>query len=234
MQAHFFICTYQHYSLKSSLQYVVMCLEMSLHIILNCILTKNILPAFDFADSKTVLIPLTSCTHLSIRVKAKSILSFLRCYMDEDGMNTLQLDSEELGLIVQKLTVHNQMSSITFDSADFNQWLQILKNFGKIKENQGLLSTSETFQLSSDVLTKGEEPAQELILQFLWDLSSFEKVKGIINDRHSVIVKMLEDLQNHMNSSLQCLAFCALWLLEKSNPLGKPCLFYCMSLQLCP
>ena len=206
------------------MQYVVMCLEMSLHILLNCILAKNILPAFDFADSKTVLIPLASCTHLNIRVKAKSILSFLCCYMDEEDLKVLQLNSEELGFIIQKLTAHNQMSSDTFDSTDFNQWLQIMKNIGKIKENQGLLSTSEVFQLTSDVLIKGVEPAQELILQLLWDLSSSEKVKGVINDRHSVIVKTLEDLQGRTNSSLQCLAFCILWHLEKSNPLGKPIL----------
>ena len=188
-------------------QYVVMCLEMSLHILLNCVFAKSILPAFDFADSTTFLTPLTSCTNPSIRVKAKSILSFLHCYMDEEDMKVLQLDSEELTFILQKL--------VAIDTTDLDYWLRILTNISRVKENQRQLSTNEVFQLVSAC------GAQKLILQLLWQLSRSDVAMGMIKDQYPVIMKMLEDLQSHANSDLQSLAFCILWQIEKSDPLGK-------------
>ena len=105
---------------------------MSLHILLNCALVKRILPAFNFADSTTVLIPLASCTHLSIRVKVKSILGFLSSYMDEEDMKVLQLESEEFAFIFQKfmLTATPDKASSGAPDSDFNHWLQILLIFG--------------------------------------------------------------------------------------------------------
>ena len=183
---------------------------------------KNILPAFDFADTTTVLVPLASCIHLSIRIKTKSILSFLHCHI-EDNSKLLQLTSEEQAFILQKLftDTHAQPLSDTLDSINANYWLQILNGFGQIKENHGLLSTNEVFQLVSDVLTQGVESAQELVLQLLWDLLHSKIAKGMIEDQYPVIVRTLEDLQRHTNSSLQSLAFCILWDLGKSDPLGK-------------
>ena len=198
---------------------MVKCLEMSLYILLNCIRIKEIVPAFEFADSKTALIPLTSCTHLSIKIKAKSILSFLSCYMDEANMKAMELDDEEIAFILQNLPLD---TTAQLHTTDFDHWFQILRNFGKIKENAGLLSTSEVFKLISNVLTQGLESIQELILELLWDLSSSKAVKRIINDQHLDIMRTLENLQSHTKSSLQLLAFCVLWNLEKSNPIGKP------------
>ena len=201
-----------------------MCLEMTLDILLNCILAKNILPAFDFADSTTVLIPLASCIHLSIRIKAKSILSFLRCHIDDEGIKLLQLNNEEQAFILQNLftDTHAHLLSDTLDPINANHWLQILNSFGQVKENQGLLSTNKVFQLVSDILTQGVQSAQELVLQLLWDLLQSEKAKGMIEDQYPVIVRTLEDLQRYTNSSLQSLAFCVLWHLGKSDPRGKP------------
>ena len=77
------------------------------------------------------------------------------------------------------------------------------------------------FGLVVDLLSQGGELAQERILQLLWEFSSSEIAKGKIKDKYSVTMKVLEDLQSHPNSSLQCLAFCVLWSIGKSDPLGK-------------
>ena len=203
-----------------------MCLEMSLHILLNCVLNKKIMPAFNFADSTTVLIPLANCTHLGVRIKAKSILSFLSCYVRDEDMKVMQLDAEEVTFIVQSLPCDADSSS---DAPDIDCWLQILRNFSKYKENIALLSINEVFQLISNILIQGVESAQEFILQLLWELSSSEAAKKKINDQHSDIVEVLERLGSQ-SSDLQILALCVLWHLKECNPTGRLCAI-CIPLQ---
>lgn len=202
------------------LQYVIMCLEMTLYILLNCAHTKSVLPAFEFADSVTLLIPLANCTHLSIRVKAKSILSFLQCYMSEGDLEILKIDSEELAFLLENSDLAAAEPGST-DSIDAEYWLQILKNLSRLKENHGQLCTKKVFQVISDYLTwEGKiESAQELILQVLWYLvQSSENAMGMISDQ---FLEALENFLSHTNINLQCLSFCVLWHLGKTKSSGE-------------